>query len=129
MSLPTPLLAWTPETTWAVPFVGAAACGLAYLLGRRFLLAPPSEAGEDTAGLAEGLRGVSGERRATPRRRGHSVEVVLADEAGREVGGWVVDRSLGGLCLVVDEPVPEGAPRKVRPRAARESTPWVEVTV
>lgn len=57
------------------------------------------------------------ERRATPRRRGNLVPVVLADAdlSGEPIDGWVLDRSPGGLGILVDEEVPVGTVLNVRP--------------
>jgi hypothetical protein len=43
--------------------------------------------------------------------------------------GWVVDRSLGGFCLSVDQPIEEGRYLRLRAADAPRRTPWVEVHV
>src|SRR4051794_2790272 len=47
------------------------------------------------------------EKRVYPRRRGGSVSVEVADAEGRirPYRGWVIDRSVGGVCLAVEEEV------------------------
>lgn len=71
------------------------------------------------------------ERRSTPRRRGNPISVSIANGT-REANpyqGWVVDRSAGGLRLLVDEAVPAGTLLNVRPTKASPSFPWVQVKV
>jgi hypothetical protein len=72
-----------------------------------------------------------GERRGTPRRRGCAVSIQVFSAGVRDGPreGWVLDRSVNGLGLVVEKPVPEGATLKVRASQAAESVPWVEVVV
>lgn len=70
------------------------------------------------------------ERRATSRRRQSMVHVF--DEAKTSTDpyrGFVVDRSLGGLCLAVPHEVQEETILRVRPVSAPASTPWVLVQV
>jgi hypothetical protein len=43
--------------------------------------------------------------------------------------GWVVDRSVGGLGLRTEVPLPVGAVFNVRPRSATAIVPWTEVEV
>jgi hypothetical protein len=71
------------------------------------------------------------ERRSTPRRKGNPVSVAIADgeDEADTIQGWVVDRSLGGLRLLVDASVPAGTVLNVRPIKAAPSFPWVQVRV
>ncbi|MBY0527510.1 MAG: PilZ domain-containing protein [Gemmataceae bacterium] len=73
----------------------------------------------------------SQERRSTPRRKGNPVSVAIADAADESetIQGWVLDRSAGGLRLLVDEAVPAGTLLSVRPSKAPPSFPWVQVKV
>jgi hypothetical protein len=124
--------AWLADAFWIVPVIGGAACALAYLLGRRFLVAragTPSET--DSAGdAAHFLQGVTRDRRCAPRRRGNIVEVELSESPNApSVRGWVMDRSIGGLCLLMDQPIDTGIVLLVRPRNAAASVPWTEVTI
>jgi hypothetical protein len=125
-------LDWLAEGYWLAPAIGGAACLLAYLLGRLFLVARPAPAGPELNAPDEAnfLRGLNRDRRAAPRRRGNSVEVEMVN-AGDEtpVRGWVVDRSIGGLGVLVDNPIAAGTVLRVRPRFAKAGTPWTEVTV
>jgi hypothetical protein len=71
------------------------------------------------------------ERRASLRRKGIPIEVVLRDARGRlnQGTGWVTDRSLGGLCLVVSKPVQVGACLQVRSVQAPGTVPWVGMEI
>lgn len=71
------------------------------------------------------------ERRSTPRRKGNPISVHVTDgeETGDPFQGWVVDRSAGGLRLLVDEAIPAGTLLKVRPTKAHAAFPWVAVKV
>jgi hypothetical protein len=118
-----------PDASWTVPLIGALACVLAYLLGRRLLVAHPRSV-DDAGNVSDApfLQGITRDRRAAPRRKGNVVEVELmigSDE--KPVRGWVLDRSIGGLCLLVDQPVASGTALRVRPRNAA-AVPWTEVT-
>jgi PilZ domain len=77
------------------------------------------------------VQGSATEQRNAFRRGGNPVEVLLAspEEHGKQVHGWVVDRSVGGLCLTVDEAYTEGTVLTVRTLNAPPATPWVEVAV
>lgn len=71
------------------------------------------------------------ERRATPRRKGNPVSVYLAKgpSGGEPFQGWVVDRSAGGIRLLVDEPLEAGHLLTVRPVKVPASFPWVQLKV
>ena len=43
--------------------------------------------------------------------------------------GWVIDRSSGGLCLLVDQQVKPGLVLSVRPTKCHPSFPWVQIRV
>lgn len=71
------------------------------------------------------------ERRSTPRRKGNPVPVGISNGDGENepFQGWVVDRSTGGLRLLVDEAVPAGTVLNVRPTKAPPSFPWLQLKV
>jgi PilZ domain len=73
----------------------------------------------------------SQERRSTPRRKGNPVSVAIANGDGgvETIQGWVVDRSAGGLRLLVDEALPAGTVLNIRPTKAPPSFTWVQVQV
>jgi len=71
-----------------------------------------------------------GERRATPRRRKQLAALVADIDALAEPRrAWIVDRSLGGLCLAVENPVEPGTLLRVRAAAAPLRMPWVQISV
>jgi len=71
-----------------------------------------------------------GDRRSWPRRK-RALQVVLQDAggAGDPFPAWVMDRSLGGLGLSVDQPLEEGTMLRVRRPNAPAEVPWVEIQV
>jgi hypothetical protein len=71
------------------------------------------------------------EKRRTPRRRGNAVEVLISDASltALPVRGWVQDRSMGGMCLVLNRAITVSTLLHVRATAAAVRTPWVQVTV
>jgi hypothetical protein len=71
------------------------------------------------------------ERRATPRRQGNVVSVTLTGPQGRDhsLSGWVMNRSGGGLCLLVDEEVSPGTVLTVTPHLGLSVFEWIQVEV
>ncbi len=65
------------------------------------------------------------EKRSTPRRKANMQPVLITngDTKAPPFDGWIVDRSAGGLRLVVKRPIAEGALR------ASASFPWLKVEV
>jgi hypothetical protein len=124
-------LAWWAEALWAVPAVGAAACLFAYLVGRSLLPSRPPPKKDPLAEDEDGfLKGVTRDRRAAERRRGNAVEVLISDGSDQDcLHGFVLDRSTGGLKLLVETSLPVGANLKVRAWRARTATPWVDIIV
>ncbi len=121
---------------WAIPGAGLCASLLSLVVGRYVLSSIRSrvKAAGDTP--EEPIhdpfdRGSITEQRGTVRRKGNPVEVLVTDgEATAEpVRGWVVDRSMGGLCLMLDDEVAPGAALSLKPRNAPPATPWVQVEV
>jgi len=72
----------------------------------------------------------SGERRSWPRRK-RAIQVVLQDAAGEEdpFPAWIMDRSIGGLGLSVDQPLETGTVLRVRRATAPTDVPWVDIQV
>jgi hypothetical protein len=116
---------------WMIPAIGGLVCLLAFVFGWRFLVARPKKNEVQPSGLFDiTFQGVTRERRASPRRNGNTVEVELVRGLDEEpMRGWVVNRSIGGLCLLVDHPIPEGTVLRVRPTKASTATPWTDITV
>jgi hypothetical protein len=78
------------------------------------------------------VHGSASEQRKSLRRQGNPVEVLITDPLSTTASPWtgyVVDRSVGGLCLLVEDPIPTNATLSVRPTNAPDMTPWVEVVV
>ena len=75
--------------------------------------------------------GSASERRSSLRRCGKQVRVFITDREGKAkpVEGWVMDRSMGGLCLSLYEPVEKEATLKIMVDNAPVGTPWVEIEI
>jgi hypothetical protein len=133
-----PLLAvfdFAAELPWTIPAIGVVVASFAFVMGRRLIASRPAPTPAPAAAptgppVDVFLHGSSRDRRAAPRRKGNNVEVFLAEAPDKEpIPGWVADRSVGGLCLMVERPVPEGAVWHVRPRSAPDSAPWTPIEV
>lgn len=125
-------------TTWIAPLIGLVATVLAYWLGvklterrqRQRLPArpttPPADPMEDPF-----VHGGKLERRTSVRRRGNAVAILVSDANARAepISGWVVDRSMGGLCLCLSESFSPGTLLSVRAANAPSAVPWVQVEV
>jgi hypothetical protein len=124
--------------TWAIPAAGLFAALLALLTGR-FVLAhwrarvrPVAEASVDDGPIHDPFEhGSVTERRGTRRRQGNPIEVLIGgpDSDREPVRGWVVDRSMGGLCLLLHEEATPGTVLSLKPRNGPPATPWVQVQV
>jgi len=71
------------------------------------------------------------ERRGAPRRKGNPISVYVSNGSASTdpFQGWVVDRSVGGLRLLVDEAMEPGTLLSLRPVKVHASFPWTEVRV
>jgi hypothetical protein len=71
------------------------------------------------------------ERRATPRRQGNLVSVTLTGGKSDDptADGWVMNRSGGGLCLLVDEEISPGTVLTVTPNLGPTTFEWIQVEV
>jgi hypothetical protein len=138
-SLPS-LLNFFTKQPWTIPVTGLLVASLAFLMGRRWFVARPAPAPEKPVEepltplltmTATATKQSQPDRRSAPRRKaGSRVEVYLTDESkGPPVLGWVVDRSMGGLCLNVEEPLEEGMILNVRPRKAAQTAPWLAIEI
>src|SRR4051812_33585541 len=108
MSLLNNLPNWMLESVWLVPAIGLVVCGFALLIGLKLFAPRPKSLDENTPEDMDFLKGVTRDRRGLARRKGNTVEVriSLGDEKP-EIQGWVIDRSQGGLCLLVEKAIPE----------------------
>src|SRR5947209_5872474 len=77
------------------------------------------------------VHGSANEKRTAHRRRGNPIQIHITDaEATRPPElGWVVDRSLGGLCLSVNAEVKPGTVLSVRACNAPETVGWSQIDV
>jgi len=133
-------LDWLQWRWWIAPTAGLLVAVLALALGYLFFLRrrareavasfrPPDKVIEPRADPF--VHGSATERREALRRKGKHIKVLIANADGSEQVGWswVLDRSMTGLCLKVDQEVPAGTILSVRPLEAPEGTPWIQVEV
>jgi hypothetical protein len=100
---------------------------------KKAAILPVSVATADAAPLPESPSSSSEaerERRSWPRRK-RAIQVVLQDAAGEgdPFPAWIMDRSMGGLGMSVDQPIEEGTILRVRRATAPADVPWVEIQV
>lgn len=71
------------------------------------------------------------DRRAQPRRKGNPVSVQVSNSGAttEPMQGWVVDRSTGGLRLLVDQEIKPGTVLSVRPSKSHPGFTWVQIKV
>jgi hypothetical protein len=69
------------------------------------------------------------ERRAYPRRWGNPVQALISGYSGGSAKAVVVNRSDGGVAILVNQPAVPGTTFKIRPAEAPQSIPWVSVEV
>lgn len=120
---------------WIVPAVGVGSALLALVVGWILVggrsKAKPSAA-QDPFDPAHKLSFyVPSEKRKAPRRRGGSVEVFIsdADAKSEPFKGVIVDRSTGGLRLLIDRQIKPATILSVRSCQAMDMVPWVQVQV
>jgi hypothetical protein len=124
---------------WVAPAVGIACMGLTLMVGRAITQRRRRQAfAAETANPAAApvnpdpfAQGSVSDRRTSSRRKGKYVELDVTDaEANLQpIKGWVVDRSLGGLCFSVDQEFGLGTILNVRVVNAPRNTPWIPVEV
>jgi hypothetical protein len=135
---PPSLLAFdlTQWATFAILMIGLGSAGLALFVSKllfRGHAKPHLPLPETKDTKPDGDPFVSGspdEKRQAFRRGNRLTKVFISAAAVAEpFKGWVLDRSVHGLGLLLDKPIPKGAILKVRPAEAPADTPDVEVRV
>jgi hypothetical protein len=128
--------AWIFEEIGLPALVGVGA-GLLGILTFHFLIRPGKPGGvvriprKAEAAYDPFVEGSASEQRMAHRRTGNPVEVWVRlppDELSQQ-HGYVLDRSVGGLCLLLENSFPNDTVLHVRPANAPPITPWVAVTV
>lgn len=131
-------LLWDYQTIWVPLLVGmgvgvlAIATGNVVLRRRRQSVAIDLPAGQAPAppGYDPFVHGSPGEQRKSFRRNGNPIEVLYRLGDDKPVRhGLVLDRSVGGLRLGLDEEVAPGIHLLVLPHGASDMVPWTEVEV
>lgn len=120
------------KATWPMLVIGVATACVAFAAGLTTLRKRKPKAPKLAASIEDPLASQgTNERRVAARRGGHPVTVDLhdPDEAQPMQHGWVMDRSVSGLCLMVPNALPIGSFWKVRPSNAPQTTPPVRVEV
>ncbi len=113
-------------------FAGGLCIVMYRLLNRRpALAAPPTPTSRTEQEYDPFVQGSATEQRKAHRRAGNPVEVLIAAEQSTtpDWRGWVVDRSVGGLCLCVPEEFAQGTFLRAIPANAPQLTPWTELEV
>ena len=118
------------KETWLILVIGVATACLAFAVGMTTLRnANPKRRSRSPRQTRARRR--HNERRAALRRGGHPVTVDIhdPDELQPSQQGWVLDRSVSGLCLMVPNALPVGSFWKVRPCNAPQTMPPVRVEI
>ncbi len=122
---------------WALPVAGGTAVFLLLalgisLFGRRRSAREPTDAVPMKLHVAreDAARNGSGDERRRWFRRPGNPTAVLVDDAKRRAPpeeAWVVDRSHGGLCLLMGREVAAESRLKIRVANAAEHVAWLEL--
>lgn len=132
------------ENLWVALGAGVFFAGLVFLIGwlvtRRHHQEKPDsvwvrvkEGGKPSNAVLSNdfLFGMEMARRQSVRRKGNRIEVLIGTEPSQAKcsPGVILDRSMGGLCLLADESAEVGSILHVRTMDAPERVPWVGVEV
>jgi hypothetical protein len=123
---------WVPLT---VAMATGAICIVMYrTFGKRPPLpapAPPTPCSKKEPEYDPFVEGSATEQRYAHRRAGNPVEVLLAPEGSttQQWRGWVLDRSVCGLCLCVPDEFADGTVLRALPVKAPKITPWTDLEV
>ncbi len=115
---------------WSVPVAGFICTGLV-LMGGRWLLARRRQPVAAPESLNPYSALSSPKRRQTPRGRGAPSRILILDKNGPKepFSGWVINRSIGGLCVTLVQPLEEGSILSVRPAKDPLDDVWFDVLV
>lgn len=121
---------------WVTPVAGVGATALVAALGYFIFLrqrpkGPPPPPTPPPQQPDPFDYGAAGEQRKAIRRRGNHTKVVVGNaEGNQELGiGWVIDRSMGGVCLTMDEAIAVGSILSIKPLNAPGNLPWVQIEI
>jgi hypothetical protein len=124
---------------WFAPLAGIVSAMMALWMGRAWVSSrhqtkPALAAPDEKPGQVNPdpfVHGSSSEKRTALRRAGQPIKVTLCPEEdkSKQCPGWVIDRSVGGLCLYVNEPYPENTILSLRANHAPAEVPWTKVEV
>jgi hypothetical protein len=91
----------------------------------------PIHRGGGGGGSGGGGDGDGRDKRATMRRSGHYVDVLVSDAelVQAPLHAMVIDRSMRGLCIAVETGYDKGSVLNVKPTKAPSSVPWVRIVV
>src|SRR5262249_13071509 len=75
--------------------------------------------------------GSTSEQRKSFRRQGNPtcIHIALPEQKDQPSEGWVLDRSMGGICIQASQEYAPGTKLAVLPVNAPTMTPWVDVEV
>lgn len=76
-------------------------------------------------------QGSLSEKRRSFRRSGNPVQIFIAPDQSNEPAwrGWVLDRSMGGMCITVADEFKQGTILRLMPANVPAMTPWTDVEV
>ncbi len=116
---------------WSVPVAGVICTGLV-LMGGRWLLTRRQQqtaASEDPMNPYQAM--ATPKRRQTPRGRGAPTRILILDKnrPDEPFSGYVLNRSIGGLCVSLIQPLEEGAIIRIRPAKELLDDTWYDVVV
>jgi hypothetical protein len=131
-------LSLTGWPVWVLPGLAAAAgaAGAALVVSRlgterRREPPPPATEPKSEPQIDPFVIGSAAERRNAYRRQGNPVEVSLCEgnSSHELLRGWVIDRSLGGLCLLLPQAIAAGTILNVRPANAGLGTLMIQIEI
>src|SRR5262249_20881788 len=115
------------------PIIGISSAGLILVGGRLWLRSrrARSVSSITVVGPDPFEEGSATERRSAFRREGQHVRVFITDAAaeGQPIEGWVLDRSVGGVCLSVTRQIPIDTLLSIRACNAPDTIPWTQIRV